>query len=32
VDLSMRQVHRAGETLFVHCCGATVPVIDAGGA
>jgi transposase len=30
VDLSMRQVHRAGEKLFVDYCGATVPVIDAG--
>ena len=29
-DLSMRQVHRAGEKLFVDYCGATVPVIDAG--
>jgi transposase len=30
VDLSMRQVHRAGEKLFVDYCGATVPVVDAG--
>jgi transposase len=29
-DLSMRQVHRAGEKLFVDYCGATVPVLDAG--
>lgn len=29
-DLSMRQVHRAGEKLFVDYCGPTVPVIDAG--
>ena len=29
-DLSMRQVHRAGEKLFVDYCGATVPVVDAG--
>jgi transposase len=29
-DLSMRQVHRAGEKLFVDYCGATVPVMDAG--
>jgi len=28
-DLSMRQVHLAGEKLFVDYCGATVPVIDA---
>ena len=28
-DLSMRQVHRAGEKLFVDYSGATVPVIDA---
>jgi transposase len=28
-DLSMRQVHRAGEKLFVDYCGATVPVVDA---
>lgn len=26
--LSMRQVHRAGEKLFVDYCGATVPVVD----
>jgi transposase len=29
-DLSMRQVHRAGEKLFVDYCGKTVPVVDAG--
>ena len=29
-DLSMRQVHRAGEKLFVDYSGATVPVVDAG--
>lgn len=29
-DLSMRQVHRAGEKLFVDYCGATVSVVDAG--
>jgi transposase len=29
-DLSMRQVHRAGEKLFVDYCGTTVPVVDAG--
>jgi transposase len=29
VDLSMRQVHRAGAALFVDYCGKTVPVIDA---
>jgi transposase len=29
-DLSMRQVHRAGEKLFVDYAGATVPVVDAG--
>jgi transposase len=28
-DLSMRQVHRAGEKLFVDYSGATVPVVDA---
>jgi transposase len=28
-DLSMRQVHRAGEKLFVDYCGTTVPVTDA---
>lgn len=28
-DLSMRQVHRAGEKLFVDYCGATVPVTHA---
>lgn len=28
VDLSMRQVHRAGEKLFVDYCGRTVPIID----
>ncbi len=27
-DLTMRQVHRAGERLFVDYCGQTVPVID----
>lgn len=29
LDLSMRQVHRPGEKLFVDYCGATVPVVDA---
>jgi transposase len=29
VDVTMRQVHRAGETLFVDYCGPTVPVCDA---
>lgn len=28
-DRTMRQVHRAGEKLFVDYCGATVPVVDA---
>jgi len=28
LDLSLRQVHRAGEKLFVDYCGQTVPVID----
>jgi transposase len=28
-DVTMRQVHRAGEALFVDYCGQTVPVIDA---
>lgn len=28
IDLSMRQVHRAGEKLFIDYCGQTVPVID----
>lgn len=27
-DLSMRQVHRAGEKVFVDYCGMTVPVVD----
>ena len=27
---SMRQVHRAGEKLFLDYCGNTVPIIDAG--
>lgn len=29
LDLSMRQVHHAGEKLFIDYCGQTVPVIDA---
>jgi transposase len=28
LDISMRQVHRAGEKLFIDYCGQTVPVID----
>lgn len=28
IDISMRQVHRAGEKLFIDYCGQTVPVID----
>ena len=28
LDLSMRQVHKAGEKLFVDYCGQTVPVTD----
>lgn len=28
LDLSMRQIHRAGEKLFVDYCGKTMPVID----
>ena len=28
LDISMRQVHHAGEKLFVDYCGQTVPVID----
>ena len=28
VDLSMRQVHRAGEKMFVDYCGRTVPIIE----
>jgi len=28
VDLSMRQVHRAGEKMFVDYCGRTMPVIE----
>lgn len=28
-DLTMRQVHRAGEKLFIDYCGQTVPVVDA---
>jgi len=30
LDLSMRQIHRAGEKLFVDYCGKTHPVIDRG--
>ena len=29
-DVTMRQVHRAGEKLFVDFCGQTVPVVEAG--
>src|SRR5579864_8351339 len=29
VDVTMRQVHRVGEALFIDYCGQTVPVIDA---
>lgn len=29
LDVSMRQVHRAGEKCFIDYCGQTVPVIDA---
>ena len=29
LDLSMRQVHRAGEKCFIDYCGQTVPVVDA---
>jgi transposase len=29
IDVTMRQVHRAGEKLFVDYCGQTVPVVDA---
>jgi transposase len=28
IDVTMRQVHRAGEKLFVDYCGQTVPVVD----
>jgi transposase len=30
LKLSMRQVHKAGEKLFVDYCGPTVPVVDGG--